>query len=59
MLGVRCCEGPVGIQDASKFSKFSESIKTILPSKDESDYLASKKVVMNEVMASCHAITHV
>jgi len=58
ILGVRACQGR--LDSPSKFTAFKESIKNHLPNDtNHVENLDNKAVVMNEAMASCHAITYV
>jgi cation-transporting ATPase 13A3/4/5 len=62
MMGVRASKGSISDPHGTSchFEEFAASIKSIIPrfSKD-SEFLSSKVVILNEAMASCHAITRV
>lgn len=54
LLGVQGCE------EENSFKEFASSVKAYLPEFNLSkEYLAQKGVILNEAMASCHAITFV
>mmetsp|Transcript_12683 Transcript_12683/g.21348 ORF Transcript_12683/g.21348 Transcript_12683/m.21348 type:complete len:470 (+) Transcript_12683:712-2121(+) len=64
ILGVQGCNGiidtarPLSSQPANLFQKFTASIQDVLPP-SLLNHQSNKQVILNEAMASCHAITYV
>jgi cation-transporting ATPase 13A3/4/5 len=65
VMGVRACRGRLSPDEdidsqTNQFSEFASTIQDVLPAfSRDLGYLDHKSVILNEAMASCHAITWV